>query len=135
MRPKIPLSKIVKTPNEAVSRRLRPYVAVPSQISNPKLAKRFNLELRRQAITSVDDIQEKEGMSLKNKFFVLDHTAEVLENYRRVKENEIFQRILHEDRDKRAFLRRESRKNEHLIDNYQQRFLDYQYDQGGNSTK
>ena len=53
---------------------------------------------------------------MRNKFFALDHTAEVLENYRRLKENEIFDRILHDERMKKAYIKTESRKRENLID-------------------
>jgi hypothetical protein len=49
--------------------------------------------------------------------FSLDHTAEVLENYRRIKENEIFTKVLHDEREKKAFLRREGRKKENIIEN------------------
>jgi hypothetical protein len=47
---------------------------------------------------------------------LLDHTAEVLENYRRIKENEIFDQILHDAREKKAFLKAEERKTENLIE-------------------
>jgi hypothetical protein len=49
----------------------------------------------------------------------LDHTAEVLENYRRIKENELFNHVLHGEREKKAFLKKEDRKPENLIDNYE----------------
>ena len=64
---------------------------------------------------------------MRNKFFALDHTAEVLENYRRLKENEIFDRVLHDERMKRAYLKTESRKRENLIaDRFQdQNYLDH----------
>jgi len=47
---------------------------------------------------------------MSQKFFALDHTAEVLENYRRIQENNLFDKILHDERDKKAFLKHESRK-------------------------
>lgn len=50
------------------------------------------------------------------KFFYLDHTAEVLENYRRIQENEIYNKVLHETRQKKAFLKKESRKPENLLE-------------------
>jgi len=40
----------------------------------------------------------------------LDHTAEVLENYRRIQENLLFDKVLHDKRQKTAFLKNESRK-------------------------
>jgi len=46
---------------------------------------------------------------------MLDHTAEVLENYRKIKENEIFQQVLHDERHKKAFLKAESLKMENLL--------------------
>jgi hypothetical protein len=72
---------------------------------------------------------------LRQKFFVLDHTAEVLENYRRIQENELFNKVLFEEREKRAFLKKESRKMENLIDNYEQRFGDHKYLDGGNTLE
>lgn len=47
---------------------------------------------------------------------MLDHTAEVLENYRKIKENELFQKVLHDERQKKAFLKTESKKIEHLLE-------------------
>ena len=35
---------------------------------------------------------------MRKKFFYLDHTAEVLENYRRMEENQIFDKVLHDER-------------------------------------
>ena len=87
-----------------------------SPLTNPRAFKHANLALREQATHVVDDIWEKEGGDLRNKFFLLDHTAEVLENYRKIKENEIFQHVLFEQREKKAFLKKEARKPENLID-------------------
>jgi hypothetical protein len=67
----------------------------------------------------VQDIWNKEGGSLRDKFFLLDHTAEVLENYRRIQENEIFDKVLFEEREKKAFLKKEGRKMENLIEGYE----------------
>lgn len=61
------------------------------------------------------------------KFFALDHTAEVLENYRRLKENEIFDKILHDERMKKAFLKHEGRKTQNLIADFDSNFKDYKY--------
>lgn len=78
-------------------------------------------------MAAVDHIWNTEGQDLRQKFFYLDHTAEVLENYRRIKENEIFNYILHGEREKKAFLKKEGRKTENLIDNFDQRFRNYKY--------
>ena len=85
---------------------------------NPYKLRRLNIDLKRQATKAVDKIWDEEGGSLRNKFFYLDHTAEVLENYRRVKENELFNHILHGEREKKAFLKKEGRKLENLIEGY-----------------
>ncbi len=58
---------------------------------------------------------------------MLDHTAEVLENYRRIQENEIFNRVLFAEREKKAFLKKEGRKIENLIENYDQKFASFKY--------
>jgi hypothetical protein len=91
---------------------------VTSNIADPKIMKLTNQALQSQATHVVQDIWEKEGGSLRNKYFILDHTAEVLENYRRIQENEIFNRVLFGEREKKAFLKKEGRKIENLIDNY-----------------
>ena len=57
----------------------------------------------------------------------MDHTAEVLENYRRIQENKIFDKILHDERNKKAFLKHESRKVENLIEGFENRYANYKY--------
>lgn len=83
--------------------------------------------MRKRATAAVQDIQDTEWYDMSKKFFYLDHTAEVLENYRRLHENEIFDRILHDERQKRAFLKHESRREENLIANFDQKFKNHQY--------
>jgi hypothetical protein len=102
---------------KSVSRKRRPFI-ITSPLLNPKAMKHANAAITQQASGVVQDIWDKEGGSLRNKFFVLDHTAEVLENYRRIQENEIFNRVLFEEREKKAFLKKEGRKVENLIENY-----------------
>ena len=106
--PYIPLSRIAKADPKTVSRKRRPFMSTSPMI-NAKVLKNANNELQKQASGAVKDIWDKEGGSLRNKFFLLDHTAEVLENYRRIKENEIFSRIVFEEREKKAFLKKEAR--------------------------
>lgn len=124
--PLIPLSKMAKADPRTVTRKRRPYM-VTSNVADPKIMKLTNQALQSQATHVVQDIWDKEGGSLRNKYFVLDHTAEVLENYRRIQENEIFNRVLFEEREKKAFLKKEGRKIENLIDNYDQKFASYKY--------
>ena len=65
---------------------------------------------------AVHDIERTEKGDLGRKFFYLDHTAEVLENYRRIQENEIYNRVLHETRQKKSFLKQEARKSENILE-------------------
>lgn len=64
-----------------------------SRLTNPKLYSFANQALRKEATNTITDIQRSEASDLSKKFFLLDHTAEVLENYRKIKENEIFTSI------------------------------------------
>lgn len=113
-----PLSDMaLKDPN-SVSRKRRPYLST-SVIANPKAMVKVNKGMAYSALKNMDTVWRGQGRYLKDKFFYLDHTAEVLENYRRIQENDIFTRILHEEREKKAFLKKEERKTENLIDNYE----------------
>ena len=85
-------------------------------MSNPKLYSFANTQIRKQAVQAVHDIERTEKGDLGRKFFYLDHTAEVLENYKRIQENIIFDQALHEQRQKKAFLKNESRKIENLLE-------------------
>lgn len=81
-----------------------------TRITNPEKLRRINNALTTTIKKNVGQLLENEIPSLREKIFLLDHTAEVLENYRKVKENEIFNHILHGEREKKAFLKKESRK-------------------------
>ena len=52
---------------------------------------------------------------MQQKFYSLDHTAEVLENYRRIEEHNLFAKYLHVEREKSAALKIESQKIENLL--------------------
>ena len=54
--------------------------------------------MRKQAQEGVDSVYENDKDRLAEKFYYLDHTAEVLENYRKLQENIIFGKVLHEER-------------------------------------
>ena len=64
----------------------------------------------------MDSVYDNDIDRLSEKFFYLDHTAEVLENYRKIQENVIFDRVLHDERQKKAFLKNESRRLENLLE-------------------
>ena len=75
----------------------------------------INKTAKKQALQGIDSVAENDRGHLHEKFYYLDHTAEVLENYRRIQENEIFDKVLHGEREKKAALKLESRKMEHLL--------------------
>ena len=128
--PLIPLSKMAnKDPRTVSKKQRRPYM-ITSVVGDPRIMKHTNRALQSQATHVVEDIWQKEGGSLRDKYFVLDHTAEVLENYRRIQENEIFERVLFEQREKKAFLKKEARKINNIIDNYEQKYGNFKYFEG-----
>ena len=53
-------------------------------MNNPQAFYKINKQLRYQATRAIDDIHRTEFTNMSKKFFYLDHTAEVLENYRRI---------------------------------------------------
>lgn len=52
--------------------------------SNPDFGSFANKVLRKQAVAGVDSVYDAEKARMGEKFYYLDHTAEVLENYRKV---------------------------------------------------
>ena len=110
--PQVRLSKMALA--KEVPRKRRLYFN-RGRTSNPRFHQFANKGLRRQSVAAIFDIQDQERDTLGRKFFALDHTAEVLENYRRIKENEIYDKILHETRQRKAFLKNESRKTHNLL--------------------
>jgi hypothetical protein len=95
--PIIPLSGIVDADRASVPKKRREFLNT-SNLSNQKLYAFANKALRKEVVSAVTEIEKEEIGNLSRKFFLLDHTAEVLENYRKIKENEIFQQILHDER-------------------------------------
>ena len=95
-------------------------------MNNPQAFRKANIGLKKQVNEAVDDIYRSEYSDLSKKIFYLDHTAEVLENYRRLQENKIFDKILHDERMKKAFIKNEGRRVENLIGDFD-RFRNYRY--------
>ena len=81
--PRVKLSHLAQKERSQVSLKRRPFLNV-SPLNNPGAFHKLNRQLRKQATHAVTDIQETEYADLRKKFFYLDHTAEVLENYRRL---------------------------------------------------
>ncbi|CAI2375125.1 unnamed protein product [Moneuplotes crassus] len=78
-----------------------------------------NKNLRKAMSTIIDEVERQNTKTLKSKIFLLDHTAEVLENFRRVQEYKIWKHELHYQRERLVALKKESLKYENLIDNYE----------------
>lgn len=88
------LSKLATT--QKVGKR-RPFLNT-TPMNNPDAFRRVNRALQKQARFAIKDIQQSEWYNMREKFFYLDHTAEILENYRRLQENKIFDKVLHDER-------------------------------------
>jgi len=64
----IPLSKLAQKNARSVSKKRRPYLDT-SIVTNPKMFRAANQTLRKEGVGAVEDIWQKEGGSLKDKFF------------------------------------------------------------------
>lgn len=91
--PDVKLSDMAKMKD--VSTKRRTYLDT-SVKTNPGLGSFANRVLRKQAVQGVDSAYSAEKGRMGEKFYYLDHTAEVLENYRKIQENKIFDRVLHD---------------------------------------
>ena len=59
----------------------------------------------------------------------------MLENYRRIQENELFDKVLHDSRMKRAYLKHESQNVENLIEDFGSKFNGYKYLENTNGDR
>ena len=91
----VKLSEVAQA--EEMPKKRRAYLDT-SQKNNPEFGSFANKVLRKQATAAVDSIYDDEKQRLGQKFYYLDHTAEVLENYRKMQENKIYDRVLHDER-------------------------------------
>ena len=64
------------------------------------IRKPVNKMLKKQVSDTINIIGKVNDMRIKSKIFLLDHTAEVLENFRRLQEYNIWKRDLHYEREK-----------------------------------
>lgn len=112
------ISSLLHTEDKRKLRKLNPYIQ-PSK-------RQFNRFVRKKAINKMGNNESKDFDDLAMRLFVQDHTAQVLENIRKTKENKIFNRKLHEIKEKKLALKLEARKPENIIENFEQKFLNYQ---------
>ena len=68
---------------ESVSKKRRLYLDTSFK-TNPVFGSFANQALRKEAVGGVDSAYDHERARLGQKFYYLDHTAEVLENYRKI---------------------------------------------------
>ena len=94
--PPVKLSTIAD-PSAPVPKARRPYLDT-SPMSNPSFTTFANKMLKKTATKGVDQAINSEKQDMQEKYYFLDHTAEVLENYRKFEENKIFDRVLHDER-------------------------------------
>jgi hypothetical protein len=112
------LSSLLQTEDKRKLSKLNPYIQ-PSK-------RQFNRFVRKKAINKMAMNESKDFDDLAMRLFVQDHTAQVLENIRKTKENKIFNRKMHEIKEKKLALKLEARKPENIIENFEQKFLNYQ---------
>lgn len=88
--------------------------------------RQLNKYLRGQTMNVLQKTEDVELLRLSETLFHKDHTAQVLENYRKIRENKIFNRKLHEIKEKKLSLKLESRKISNLIPDYEIKFGGYE---------
>lgn len=82
----------------------------------------FNRVLKDKLKMSIGQVYDEEKLRFERKFGILDHTAEVLENFRRFEEHKIFREIEHKERMKSIALDKERIKLPNIIWNYELKF-------------
>lgn len=73
----------------------------------------------RKIKSSLSDIAHVEKQRMGEKLFLLDHSAQVLENYRKIEEIKLYNAIQHEQKEKQAALKITKRKLENLLPDFQ----------------
>ena len=115
----VPFSKALS--QTKIPKSLPPYVELKKD-QRRYLSKIFRKRLT-MGITAADQFNRP---NLQEKILYLDKTASVLENYRRIIEVKIFNRLLHREREKKLFLKMDSRKMENIIPDYDIRFKTFE---------
>jgi hypothetical protein len=88
--------------------------------------RQLNRYLRKRTMDVLAKTEEHDMKLLSESLFTKDHTAQSLENLRKIQENKIFNRKMHEITEKKFALKLESRREINLIENYEGRFLNYE---------
>lgn len=99
--------------------------------------RKLNKVLRKKIIKNINQAQSEDFKSLETRLFLKDMNSQSLENLRKIKENKIFNKKLHELHERKLAVKLESKKLENLIENFDFRFKNYETynDTEGNSFK
>ena len=79
----VKLSELAEASNEEVPKKRRVYLDTSIK-TNQSFGSFANKVLKKEAAAGVDSVYNDEKERLGEKFYFLDHTAEVLENYRKI---------------------------------------------------
>jgi len=84
--------------------------------------RQINRKALKEGKSILSAIEEKETGEMHAKIFMLDHTAEVLENYRKIEEIKIYNAIRHEEKETLAALKEAGRQKQNLILDYEAKY-------------
>jgi hypothetical protein len=115
---KIPLEKFSSILTRQRRERLSPYLKADKR--------QLNRYLRGRTMQVIAKSEETDMKLLSESLFTKDHTAQSLENFRKMRENRIFTRKMHELAERKFAMKLESRKTTNLIENYEMKFLNYE---------
>ncbi len=88
--------------------------------------KRFNKVLRKNIIKNINISESQDHESLENRLFLKDMNSQTLENLRKIKENKIFNKKLHELHERKLAVKLESKKLENLIENFDFKYKNFE---------
>lgn len=123
------LSNTLAQPRDSKKLELNP-------IFNPNKRK-LNKIIRKKIMGNINTAESQDFKSLEERLFLKDISAQSLENLRKIKENKIFNKKLHELHEKKLALKLEGKKLENLIENFDFKFKNFEIynDTEANSVK
>jgi len=123
------LSNTLAQPRDSTKHQLNP-------IFSPNKRK-LNRLIRKKIIKRIDSAEAQDYVSLEERLFLKDMNAQSLENLRKIKENKIFNKKLHELHERKLALKLEGKKLENLIENFDFKFKNFEIynDTEANSVK
>jgi hypothetical protein len=119
---KVPTEKFSAILKRTKKEKLSPYFKADKR--------QFNKYLRQRSMQVIAKTEESDMKLLSESLFTKDHTAQSLENLRKIRENRIFNKKMHELAERKFALKLEGRKIGNLIENYEMKFLNYEKHNG-----